>query len=245
MTVPNDAALRVLWGLAVGAFLGLCYDFLRPLRQRHNAPADGVFALVTLLAWAWYSFKICLGDIRLGGTVSLGLGMLLWMGTVSMAVRKVFYWFWLVIFRIFSVFFLPFAKFFKKIRILIKKVFAYGKKRGYNIMRKEMPPQYPEEPTMNKQTNSKEQTQNANVWVKMAVLLVIIISTAALLITYVSISRLRDTNRKLEQQAIELEEDNKDLQNYVDHKDTDEGIKDVATGELGMVDPDTVIYDFD
>ena len=79
-------------------------------------------------------------------------------------------------------------------------------------MRKEMPPQYPEEPTMNKQTNSKEQTQNANVWVKMAVLLVIIISTAALLITYVSISKLRDTNRKLEQQAIELEEDNKDLQ---------------------------------
>ena len=140
MTVPSDAALRVLWGLWVGAFLGLCYDFLRPLRRRYNAPADAVFVVIALMAWVWYSFQICLGDIRLGGTASLGLGMLLWMGTVSLGVRKVFYWFWLVIFRIFSVFFFPFAIIFKKSMVFTKKVFAYGKKRGYNILRKQMPP---------------------------------------------------------------------------------------------------------
>jgi cell division protein FtsB len=112
-------------------------------------------------------------------------------------------------------------------------------------MRKEMSPQPPEEPAMNKQTNTQQQKQNANVWIKLAVLLVIVFSTAALLITYVYISKLRDTNRDLQQQAMELEEDNQNLQDYIDHKDTDEGVKDVATGELGMVDPDTVIYDFD
>ena len=98
---------------------------------------------------------------------------------------------------------------------------------------------------MNKPVNSQQQKQNANTMVKLAVLLVIIISTATLLITYVYISKLRDTNKDLQQQAMELEEDNNNLQDYIDHKDTDEGVKDVATGELGMVDPDTVIYDFD
>lgn len=97
---------------------------------------------------------------------------------------------------------------------------------------------------MNKQKKPQQQ-QRVQVWIKLAVLLVIIFSTAALLITYVYISNLRETNKDLQQQAMELEEGNKDLQNYLDHKDTDEGVKDVATGELGMVDPDTVIYDFD
>lgn len=132
MTIPAVAAQRVLWALAVGAFLGLCYDFLRPLRRRHHAPADAVFVLIALLAWVWYNFKICAGDIRMGGTVTLGLGILLWLGTVSMVVRKVFYWFWLAIFRIFFFFTYPFVKIFTKMLLLLKKVFAYGKKRGYN-----------------------------------------------------------------------------------------------------------------
>ncbi len=141
MTVPAEAALRVLWGLAVGAVLGVCYDFLRPLRRRHHAPADAVFALTALIAWVWHSFKICGGDIRLGATAALGLGMLLWLGTVSMVVRKAFYWFWLVIFQILTVLTLPFLKFFEKIRIFSKKVFAYGKKRGYNRKSNQKPPQ--------------------------------------------------------------------------------------------------------
>ena len=106
MTAPAEAGIRVLWALGVGCFLGLCYDFLRPLRSRHHSPADGVFVLIALLSWIWYNFKICSGDIRLGGTACLGLGMLLWLGTLSMPVRRAFYWFWLAIFRIISVFFL-------------------------------------------------------------------------------------------------------------------------------------------
>ena len=130
MTAPLEAARRVLWALAVGGFLGLCYDFLRPLRRRHHWPMDLVFVLVAFVAWVWYSFQICRGDIRMGGTVALGLGMLLWLGTVSMVLRKLFYWFWWVIFRILSVFTSPFRKNFRKIRLISKKVFASGRKRG-------------------------------------------------------------------------------------------------------------------
>jgi hypothetical protein len=130
MTVPAVAALRVLWALGVGAFLGLCYDFLRPLRHRYHWPSDLLFLVVSFMAWIWYSFQICRGDIRLGGTLALGMGIFLWLGTASMAVRKVFYWFWLAIFQILAVLTLPFAKIFTKMRILIKKVFASGKKRG-------------------------------------------------------------------------------------------------------------------
>ena len=146
MTVPAEAAQRVLWALAVGAFLGLCYDFLRPLRRRHHAPADLLYVVVALFSWTWYSFKICAGDIRMGGTVTLGLGILLWLGTVSIVVRKLFYQFWLVIFRILWAFTHPFVKIFKKIRLLLKKVFAYGKKRGYNRGYDKKPHSNPEEP---------------------------------------------------------------------------------------------------
>lgn len=140
MTVPGEAALRVLWGLAVGALLGLFYDFLRPLRRRHNAPADLCFVVAVLIGWIWYSFKICRGDIRFGGTASLGIGMLLWFGTAGIVARKIFHWFWLVIFRIFYIFTLPFLKIFEKILLFIKKVFAYGKKRGYNRKHNNKPP---------------------------------------------------------------------------------------------------------
>lgn len=141
MTIPAEAALRILWGLAVGAVLGVCYDFLRPLRRRYNAPADGVFVLAALFGWVWYSFRICQGDIRMGGTVSLGMGLLLWLGTGSLFTRRVFYWFWLAIFRIICFFTFPFTKFFEKIRYFFKKVFAYGKKRGYNRKSDRNPPQ--------------------------------------------------------------------------------------------------------
>lgn len=95
---------------------------------------------------------------------------------------------------------------------------------------------------MNKQT---EQQQATKMWIKLTLLLVIVFSTAALLTTYVVISNLREANENLQQQAMELEDGNQDLQGYIDHKDTDEGVKDVAKDELGMVDPDTIIYEFD
>jgi cell division protein FtsB len=95
---------------------------------------------------------------------------------------------------------------------------------------------------MNKQ--AKNQQQATRTWIKIAVLLVIIFSTAALLTTYVVISNLKETNENLEQQALELEQNKEDKQEHVDNQGTDEGVNGVAKDELDMADPDTTIYIF-
>jgi cell division protein FtsB len=96
---------------------------------------------------------------------------------------------------------------------------------------------------MNKQ--SKKQQQSTKVWIKLSVLVVIIVSTVALLGIYVAISNLQPLVDSRKQQATGLSQDIQNLQDAIDHKDTDEGVKDVAQDELGMVDPDTIIYEFD
>ena len=97
---------------------------------------------------------------------------------------------------------------------------------------------------MNKQSNAQPRKRFLVV-IKVALLLAILAFTAVLISTHIHIANLTKAYQSLEQRAMELEQANKELQSYIDNKDTDEGIKDVATGELGMVDPDTVIYDFD
>ncbi len=96
------------------------------------------------------------------------------------------------------------------------------------------------------QKNRKNAPQlSKKAWVKITLSLVIIFTTAALLTTHILIGKFREDNQNLEDQAACLEQTNQDLQQYVNNKDTDEGIKDVAQNELGMVDPDAIIYDFD
>ena len=92
---------------------------------------------------------------------------------------------------------------------------------------------------------AKNQQETTRTWIKIAVLLVIIICTAALLTTYVVIKNLQETNQNLQQQAVELENDNKHLDEHVDNSGTDEGVNGVAKDDLGYVDPDTIIYEFD
>ena len=92
---------------------------------------------------------------------------------------------------------------------------------------------------------AKKQQLTTRTWIKIAVLVVIIVCTAALLTTYVVIKNLQETNQNLQQQALELENSNKDLEEHVDNSGTDEGANGVAKDDLGYVDPDTIIYDFD
>ena len=89
MITPGESALRFLWGLALGVGLGVCYDFLRPLRKKRNAPADLIFVVCAFLAWVYLSFGVCLGDIRVDITAALPLGALLWLGTLRSEERRV------------------------------------------------------------------------------------------------------------------------------------------------------------
>ena len=91
---------------------------------------------------------------------------------------------------------------------------------------------------------AQKQLQTTRTWIKIAVLLVIVFSTAALLTTYVVIRNQREANQALQQQALELEETNENLKEHVDNQGTDEGANGVAKDELDMKDPDTTIYIF-
>ena len=94
MTDPAQEFLRVGWGLALGAGLGLWYGFLRPLRRRWDAPADLLFVAGALYAWLVLSFAVCQGDIRIGYTAALILGTVAWEATVGRWLRRPFALFW-------------------------------------------------------------------------------------------------------------------------------------------------------
>jgi hypothetical protein len=122
--------LQLGWGLALGGGLGLLYDFLRPLRRRHNTPADFVFVSVLLPLWIYYSFGLCGGQIRFANLGALTAGFFLWMLTLSRLTSPLFFFLWGRLFALFRLLFLPLKKIFKKIGLFVKKVFATLKKRG-------------------------------------------------------------------------------------------------------------------
>lgn len=80
--------------------------------------------------------------------------------------------------------------------------------------------------------------------IKLALLGVLVLSTAALIALHSHITAKEESNQALKSQALALEEENRKLKQYSQDKGTDEGIRQVAEEEQGMVDPDTVIYDF-
>lgn len=128
MTTPAEAALRFVWGLALGMVLGAVYDFLRPLRKKRNAPADLLFVLIAFQVWIYLSFGICKSDIRIDITAALVIGAICWLNTAGKVVRPVFRWFWLGIFQLLALFLSPIKKILKKIAHFRKKCLHMGKK---------------------------------------------------------------------------------------------------------------------
>lgn len=94
MTAPADAAQQLLAALALGAALGLIYGFLRPLRPRLTALADGVFVVCMAAAWIYLGFGICGGDLRLGYLAGMLLGALVLDRTLGRLLRPLFFGFW-------------------------------------------------------------------------------------------------------------------------------------------------------
>ena len=90
MTVPALAAERFLRCLAVGLALGCCYGALRPLRHRATALADGIFGVLLLWGWVFCGFGICGGDLRLGMTLAMLLGIWAWDATAGRLLGPVF-----------------------------------------------------------------------------------------------------------------------------------------------------------
>lgn len=78
---------------------------------------------------------------------------------------------------------------------------------------------------------------------KIALILLLLISAAALVALGVVSSRIRQQTQSLLDQAAELEYENAELTDKTEKLGTDDGIRQIAQDELGLVDPDTVILD--
>ncbi|MBR4989908.1 MAG: hypothetical protein IKY96_01985 [Oscillospiraceae bacterium] len=111
MTVPSVAALRFLWGCALGVALGIYYDFLQPLGSRHRTLADLLFLPGAAWAWLELMFRICRGDIRVSASLALILGMVLWELSFGGFSRHFFARFWGIFIGLIDIFLLPCKKF--------------------------------------------------------------------------------------------------------------------------------------
>ncbi|MBQ8579674.1 MAG: spore cortex biosynthesis protein YabQ [Oscillospiraceae bacterium] len=128
MMTPAEAGSRLLYALAVGAVLGFIYGFLRPLRPRHTALADGLFVLCALWGWVYLMFGLCKGNIRFGLFAAMGAGGVLWEISFGRLLRPVFGKFWGLIGAINAFFLRPLQLFLRKIQKIAKKLLASGKK---------------------------------------------------------------------------------------------------------------------
>ena len=63
-------------GLLLGGGLGLIYGFLRFFRPRWFA--DLLFIIALFQVWLYLGFGLCGGDLRMGYTLSLCGGIVLW-----------------------------------------------------------------------------------------------------------------------------------------------------------------------
>lgn len=78
--------------------------------------------------------------------------------------------------------------------------------------------------------------------VKCVVLAAIVLSTAALLAMRMAITQANAQTDALRQQAASLEQENARLEEAISELDTVQGIRDIATEKLGLVDPGTVFF---
>ena len=76
---------------------------------------------------------------------------------------------------------------------------------------------------------------------KVVALCAVVLSTVALLTLQSTILASREKTAELMEEAGKLEQQNQNLEQRIDGLDTEEGIRDIAEQELGLVDPDTVI----
>jgi len=77
---------------------------------------------------------------------------------------------------------------------------------------------------------------------KVVVLACVVLCIAALLALHFQIQKTAAQAEALRSQAVSLEQENSQLNDRLENLDTVEGILQIAEDELGLTDPDTVIF---
>lgn len=128
MTSPGIAAGRFGAACLLGLLLGLAYSLLRPLRPRLTALADLVFVIAFGAAWVELGFGICQGDLRLGYTAGLFVGIFAWELTLGKWLRRWIFGIYRGIYRFFRWVFSPLGRIFCFFKKIGKNLFANSKK---------------------------------------------------------------------------------------------------------------------
>ena len=78
---------------------------------------------------------------------------------------------------------------------------------------------------------------------KIVVIVTIVLCMGALLTLRLSMNRIKQETRELAAQAAELEQDKSDLNTQIDQLGSVQSVLDIAEQELGLVHPDTVVFE--
>lgn len=81
------------------------------------------------------------------------------------------------------------------------------------------------------------------ILLKCAVLVTLVVCIGALTVMRIGINQYRDSTDGFRAQAAQLENENAELEEMTQQKDTVQGIQTIAEKKLDMVDDDTVFYD--
>ena len=80
-----------------------------------------------------------------------------------------------------------------------------------------------------------------SVWIKIALLAVLVLSTAALITIHTAINRSEKKHQALRNEAITLEQENQSLQEDIDQLGSRDSIIEIAGKQLGLV-PNIILY---
>lgn len=84
--------------------------------------------------------------------------------------------------------------------------------------------------------------QRSQTLTKVVVLVALVLSMAALLTLGIARRDAEKRTAELLEQARQLEQENNQLERYIDELGTVQSVERIAAEELGLVDPDTVVF---
>ena len=96
---------------------------------------------------------------------------------------------------------------------------------------------------LEKYMNVRLEFGKSSILLKTAVTAAIALSTVVLITMRLNTWQAEEKIHELQQRAAILQMENEKLQQKLDQLDTVEGIRTIAAEELGLVDPETIIFD--
>ena len=125
----GEQALWFAWAIALGAALGLAYDFLRALRRAApwtTVPADLTFLGLTAFSLAWLGLYLCRGKLDLFQLGGLAAGAAAYFLLLGKPLGRLFRAFWHTVARGFHLLLWPWKMLGKKSKFLQNFSFQPG-----------------------------------------------------------------------------------------------------------------------